>query len=373
MRGFLTALLGLTGVLGFACAQQAPEAETDGPPPGPSLEVVAELPDRQVTGVTVDGAGRVFVSFPRWGGVHDVSVARLADDGRLVPYPDMAWNSWTPESDDAAETPGERFVCVQSVVFDGADTVWALDPASPGFQGVVPGGAKLVAIDVATDTVRRVYSFPAEIAPEGSYLNDVRIDLEHKAAYITDSHASALVVVDLDTGEARRVLDDHPATQADEDVVPLIGGREWRNADGVVPQVHADGIALDVNADRVWWHALTGLRLWSIDAAALRDPSLDDEALAGRLTDHGDTVVSDGMLLDASGRVLHTALERDAIVAWSADAGLETVVRDPLLAWPDTLAAGPDGWLYVTTSQIHLGDAFGGGRSEPYRVLRWRE
>ncbi len=373
MRDVLTGLLALAVLSGVGCGQSVPETEDAAPASQPSVEVVAEFPDRQVTGVTVDSAGRVLVNFPRWGGVHDISVARLDATGELVPYPDAVWNSWSPDAEDAAETAVERFVCVQSVVFDGADTVWALDPASPGFQGVVPGGAKLVAIDVATDTVRRVYPFPAEIAPEGSYLNDVRIDLEHDAAYITDSHASALVVVDLVSGEARRLLDDHRSTQAEDDVVPVIGGREWRNPDGVVPQVHADGIAYDARADRLWWHALTGYRLWSIDAAALRDPSLDDEGLAARLTDHGDTVVTDGMLLDAEGRVLHTALERDAIVAWSPQAGLETVVHDPLLAWPDTLAAGPDGWVYVTTSQIHLGEAFGGGRTEPYRVLRWRE
>lgn len=36
-----------------------------------------------------------------------------------------------------------------------------------------------------------------------------------------------------------------------------------------------------------------------------------------------------------------------------SDGRNEIVVRDPRLAWPDTFAVGPEGALYVTTSQIH--------------------
>ena len=51
------------------------------------------------------------------------------------------------------------------------------------------------------------------MAPQGSYLNDVRFSPDGKTAYLTDSGAKgALVVVDLDSGQAaararRRSLD----------------------------------------------------------------------------------------------------------------------------------------------------------------------
>ena len=31
---------------------------------------------------------------------------------------------------------------------------------------------------------------------------------------------------------------------------------------------------------------------------------------------------------------------------------LETMVRDPRLLWPDSFGLGPDGYLYLTASQI---------------------
>ncbi len=330
------------------------------------LQVVAEFQDRQVTGVAASPDGRVFVNFPRWGGVHDVSVAEIGPNG-LVPYPSADWNAWSLED---PSDPERRFVCVQSVTVDAGGTLWILDPGSPGFGGVIPGAAKLVEVNLATDSVVRVYPFDAVAAPAASYLNDVRVHPVSRTAYITDSGMGALVVLDLDTGHARRVLEDHPALHAEEGFLPVIGGREWRGPDGSVPQVHSDGIALDAEAGLLYLHALTGRRLWAIPTAAFEDPDADDGALAERLQDLGETVMTDGMIVGPDGSVYHSALERDGVVARRPAGALDTVVSDPLLAWPDSFAWGPEGWLYVTSSRIHESEVFGGVRTEPYRVVR---
>jgi sugar lactone lactonase YvrE len=331
-------------------------------------EVVREFPQRQVTGVAVSSTGRVFVNFPLWGGVHDVSVVELTGGG-MVPYPSESWNDWSLER---PERPDRRFVCVQSVFVDSDDVLWILDPASPGFAGVVEGGAKLVAVDLATDEVSRVYRFDSEAAPPASYLNDIRVDVESHTAYITDSGLGALVILDLESGAARRVLEDHPAMHAEPDVVPIVGGRELRLPNGAVPQVHSDGIALDTATGTLYVHALTGRRLWSIPTRALDDPALDDNTLAQHLVDHGETVATDGMIVDPSGAVLHSAIELDAIALWRPSGELDFVAIDAMLSWPDSFALSTDGWLYVTTSRIHEAEMFGGSRSEPYGVLRFK-
>ena len=354
-------------ILLFAAGCATPPIDVELPsqePPVVPLQVVASFPEHQLTGVAVSLQGRVFVNFPRWGGSHDLSVAEVVAGGAVVPYPNQAWNAWSPGDD-----PTRRWVCVQSVWVDAVGTLWVLDPASPRFEGVVPGGAKLVAIDPQDDEILQVYPFGPEVAPKDSYLNDVRVDTASRTAFITDSNLGALVVLDLATGEARRVFEDQRALHADPDLVPVIGGRELRGPGGDVPRIHSDGIAFDPGSNRLYLHALTGRALWSIPTAPLRDVRLGDAELAARLERHGETVVTDGMLFHDA-EVLHTALERDAIIAWSPRNPLRTVVRSTLLSWPDSLAVSPDGWLYITTSQIHLDERFGGGRTQPYRLLR---
>ena len=75
-------------------------------------EVAATTP-KQHAGVTISKTGRLFVNFPRWVDVPTPSVAEVAADGSLVPYPNEKINEWD-------QTPGEsardHFVSVQSVV-----------------------------------------------------------------------------------------------------------------------------------------------------------------------------------------------------------------------------------------------------------------
>ena len=355
MRTVMTCLV---ACLIVGCA--APETEIiDASPAKPALEIVAES-DRQWTGVAVTPGGRVFVNFPRWSPDVPVSVAEVLSDGSLQPFPDEAWNSWTPDAD-----PSNTFVCVQSVVADGQGSLWVLDPANVGFQGVVPGGAKLVEIDLATGGVVQVIGFDGTIAPPHSYLNDLRIDLENRAVYINDSGDGALVVVDLSRGVSRRVLDDHPSTSA-EDIVLSFAGEQWLLPDGSAPQVHADGIAYDPKKDLVYYQALTGKTLYRISGAALREPWLEDGSLSQMVETVTASGPSDGLLWDGIDGIFISAIEDDAIRHWSPAGGVAYVFGDPLTAWPDSFARGPDGALFVTTSQIHRGP----NPPDPYRILR---
>ena len=130
--------------------------------------------DFRWTGVAVSNEGRKFVNFPRWSTI-PFSVAEIVDS-QLVPYPNEEWNNW-----GSSTPPHNHFVCVQSVYIDKENYLWVLDPASLG-GNVVQGGAKLLKIDLHTDSIIQTIYFDDEIAPTQSYLNDIRVDIEEHYA-----------------------------------------------------------------------------------------------------------------------------------------------------------------------------------------------
>ncbi len=315
----------------------------------PPLEQVAAFPRQQVTGVTVSKAGRIFVNFPYWSDEHTVSVVELMKDGTQVPFPNAQWNSKDEKSD-----PQRRWVCVQSVVVDDEDNLWVLDPASPKMNGVVKGGPKLVKIDLKTGEVSQVIPFGTDVAPSKSYLNDVRIDTKTKTAFVTESGVGSLVVVNLETGKARGVLDDHYSTKAEATDMMVDGTRPIDVKTKRIPVFHADGIALDQSSGMLYFHPLTGHALYRVSTNDLRNEKLSAKELGAKVAKVADTPKPDGMLEGPDGKVWLAAFEDCALVSVDPATGKsETVVQDKRLQWPDTMAWGPDGWLYVTTSQIH--------------------
>lgn len=321
-----------------------------------ALQQAAQF-EHQVTGVTVSERGRVFVNFPRWTEDSPVSVAEVMKDGSLRPYPDEQWNAWRNVRRDELD-PSDHWVCVQSVVADGRGSVWVVDPAAPAVDGLVPGGPKLVRIDLATDRVARVIRFGQDVAIPGSYLNDVRFSKDGKYAFLTDAgQRGALVVVDLAAGAARRVLDGDPSTQPEQGVVVSTDGKPLRYPDGRKVLFAADSIALSSDGAWLYWKPLTGTTLYRIQTAALTESGLAGKDVSSQVQPYGKVGPTDGLWIGRGTDTLYvTSIQDNAIKARDLSqgpaGGLRTVVQDPRLRWPDTFSQGPDGSLYVTTSRI---------------------
>ena len=334
------------------------------------LQEVASFPDQQVTGVGVSTkSGRVFVNFPYWSDQHSMSVAEIVN-GQAKPFPNEEWN----KPGDAAS----HFVCVQSVIVDDQDNLWVLDPAAPKMQQIVKGGPKLVKIDLLANQVAQTIPFGEDIAPAKSYLNDVRIDTRSETAFITDSGKGGIVVVNLKNGNARRLLDGHPSTQPEKDFKLVVDGRELIDQQKKAPpQIASDGIALDGKNGYLYYHALTAHKLYRIKTSFLTDEKLGKKDLESKVENVGQTPAPDGMLEAPDGSIYLTDLEHNAVVHWNAETkSIEQVIADRRLMWPDTLSWGPNGELYVTTSQIQNMPRFNDGKSirtEPYKLWKITE
>lgn len=338
------AAVAIFSVIASGAAYAATVAGTDS-----GLTKVAGF-DHQVTGISVAPDGRIFVNFPRWTDDAPISVAELLPDGELRAYPDERWNSW--RNAKASQMPVEdHFVCVQSIVADGHGALWVLDPAAPGNEKILPGGPKLVRIDLASNRVTKIIRFPEEVALQGTYLNDIRFSPDGRTGYITDSGTrGAIIVVDLLSGDSFRALDGHSSTQIEKDVTVTVDGEPLRRPDGRQPAFSSDGIAISNDGKTLYWQALTGRTLYSIDTAKLRKdtPAAEIEAAVTKV---GTTNVADGLWMSSKGTLYITSPSDNSVKAWT-DGALRTVVTDKRLRWPDTMSEAPDGTIYVTASHI---------------------
>ena len=320
---------------------------------GVSLAVVAES-DILWTGVAVSRKGRIFVNYPRWSPDVAISVAEVTSSGEATPFPNAEWNRW-----EEGLRPHERFVCVQSVYIDRNDDLWVLDAGNPLLGGVAEGGPKLVKIDLGTNEIVRVIRFGEPVIQHASYLNDVRVDVESGHAFITDSGIGAIIVVDLETGDTRRVLHEHPSTKA-EDIILMIEGKEL----GI--RVNADGIALSPDRKHLYYQALSGRTLYRVESRWLRDASLSESEIGSKVERIAEVGTSDAIEFGRDGNLYLTSIEHNAVRRYTPEGRVEIVVQSPELKWPDSFSIARDGSIFVSVSQLHLGSR----RTGLYRIYR---
>ena len=351
-----------------------------------TLEAVAAF-NQQVIGIAVSASGRVFVSFPR-NGIDNVktSVAEVID-GKPVAYPNREINTLD------TTRPSARFLAVQSVYVDATDTLWALDTGNLGSgTPLLAGGPKLVAIDLTTNTVKRTIVFPSSLLGTGTSLNDVRFDSARGAAgfaYLSDSSAkqgSGIIVVDLATGNAVRRLANDPSVLPDPSFRATVEGKPFvTQASATDPPalltIANDGIAVSADGKLVYYCPIASRYLYSVSADALTDFTQTDAAVAATVKNVGDKGEVGGLEADAQGRLYLTNGEYNAIrrfdpAAATADTfngTFETLVHNRHLVWPDSLALGRDGTLYITSTQVNRLPSLNGGkdlRQPPYLLYK---
>jgi sugar lactone lactonase YvrE len=231
--------------------------------------------------------------------------------------------------------------------------LWILDAAAPALSFLVPGGPKAVRVNLGTNQVVGFYPFDEQVAPQGTYLNDIRFTPDVRTAVISNSgQPGSLIVLDVASGQARRVLDGHPSTQFQKDIVITVGGRQLRMLDGQPPHFSADGIIVDQKGEYVYWQATTGIVMYRSPLAALLDPTLSSAQQGASLESFANTFVADGYWLARNGALYLTSDEDSSVKRLSSNRQFSVQVQDSRLLWPDSMAEGPDGAIYVTASHI---------------------
>jgi len=399
------------------------------------LETVATFSGPMPTGVTVSRSGRIFVNFPRWGDDVPFTVAELIN-GKVVAYPNAQVNDWPgrtkPNPNAFMDEPANQthFVSVQSVVVDPEDRLWVLDTGAPLLKNTVPGGPKLVCIDLKTNQIVKTILVPPETAGTNTYLNDMRFDLTtgqtgpqdpqtaigskpapnpdappkdamhptaertpgqpdaagsqvHGTAYITDSSSegpNAIIVVDLATGKSMRRLNQHSSVLSEDQFLMFAEGQPvYQTFPGYPPKAvnfAADGIAISNDGKTLYYCPINSTKLYAVATDVLRDKTKSDAQAAATVRIVTGKMPADGLESDAAGNVYMTDPATNSIHRWNPQTGLtETLAHDPRLLWPDTMSVAADGYLYVTANQLHRQPTMHNGHDErvkPYQLFRIR-
>lgn len=218
----------------------------------------------------------------------------------------------------------------------------------------------------------------SSVMPKNAFFNDLVIDLDHEHAYLADPAGgdnAALVVVDLRTGEARRVLEGHESV-VPEEVDLVISGKpvEVDREDGTTfrPHIGVNPIAADRDNEWLYFGPMHGTSLYRVPTRVLRDGSLGRGAIGDAVQRFSDKPISDGISIDNSGNVYLGDLARNAIVKISPEGELETLAQAPELSWVDAFSFDSEGKLYAVVNQLHKSSPLNRGRDEtrtPYLIV----
>jgi sugar lactone lactonase YvrE len=311
-----------------------------------------------INGVTTTPGGRRFVVVQPQK-PDQPQIAEITK-GNAKPYPDAEWNSWRPGQDGYTSFVGANSLRVGP---DGA--LWVVDRGAPGIGApLAEGGPKLVRVDLASNRVTRVYDL-ASVAQGASFVDDVRFN--GGLAYLTDAGRPALIILDLATGSARRVLENHPSTVAAR---PLMAeGRPLKDPKGRPIVVHAD--QLEVSGDGRWlYYQPCSGPMFRIETRFFDDASLDATALSAHVEQVANTPSTGGTAIDAAGTIYVSDTDHSRILKVSAAGEVSTLIADPRLAWVDAMWIDDDGKLWMPAAQLNRTSGLNHGKDAVHWPVR---
>lgn len=328
-------LVGVRATLGGG--EPYPDVSTAPRLPAERLEVLVELPLPPGNVTRSATSGRIFFNthpFTQPERFADAFVFELVD-GQPRPYP------------SAELQPRLRGVLGMTV--DRLDRLWLVAP--PGLED---RPTRLMAFDLATNAL----VFEHELGEEaGMFSQDLRVSPDGNTVYLADTGAfflssPALVVLDVPTKQARRLLAGHPSIEPQAFQIRTKDG-PYVLAWGLVTfSVGVDGLAVSHDGEWLYYATMSHDTLYRVPTAALRDPARSAEAVAAAVEVVGRKPLSDGIEIDAAGTVYVTDVENGGLAVVSPQGELQTLVKDSSITWADGVALAPDGAVLFTDSQI---------------------
>ncbi len=320
------------------------------------LEVVAETTIGPGN-ITVTPAGKVVMTLHQFY-QPELRVVSLGESGKLEPFASQA----QPDS-------------VLGLQADRDGVVWLLDNGMR--SGKTP---RLIGWHSEEDRLVKDIDL-GDVTPDGAFVNDLVIDTDHNVAYIADPAGganAAIVVVDLASGNARRVLEGHESV-VPEDMDLIIDDTpvRIRTPDGeeIRPRVGINPIAADKDNEWLYYGPMHGTGMFRVATADLRNPALSSTDLAAKVERYADKPICDGITMDDAGNIYLGDLANNAIGVIGPDRNYRVLISDPRLSWTDAFSFAPDGYVYTVANQLQRSATLNAGTDAtepPFHVLRFK-
>lgn len=287
------------------------------------------------------------------------------------PFPNLEWN--TPRTTD------DHYLSnVLGIRNDENGIVWMLDMG--GRNPITP---KIVGWNTKTNTLERIYYLPETAVVKTSQPNDMLIDTKNQVIIIADEGianggdgtTAALIVVDMKTGQTRRLLEGTRSTLPEK--IPIVVNGKALAINGKELYVGCDGITADKNFEWLYYAPLNGTKLYRLKISDLLNENLTEKELDKLVETYSDKPNNGGLSIDEEGNIYLTAMETNSVAMISAtDRSVKTVVQDERLLWADGVSYNhTDGYMYVSAAQVHLGAVFNNGKNlakPPYYIFRFK-
>ena len=334
----------LTAAMPALAAKPAPPLDPSAP-----MVAVAESTTQVWTALVVLPDGRMILDAPAWTGAPGPTLALRDADGTIHPYPDARWN-------DPATPAEKRLISAESIQLADDGTLWVLDSGFDGTDHAV-APAKLVKLDTHAASVTQSWTIDPAVLRPGSHVAGVRVGKGH--AFILDSGVPGLIVVNLEHGTQRRLMDHNPSLTAQHPIT--VNGRVMQDTTGHTAIVNANEI--EISPDEQWlYYQSTGGPLYRLGTDLLTDTTITSFELDDSPTLWYKTPPLGGMTVAREGTLYFDDISTGSIFRFTAGRVYQRIVVDPRLRWPATPTITATGQLYIPTAQLDRTPRFNHGQ-----------
>ena len=318
------------------------------------LQIAATLPFRP--GNVAVSNDRIFSTVHPLGndGVN-VQLIEITGKNSYIPFPDASYQSIK------GAPKGKQIDSPLGIRIDAKNRLWIVD------MGQNRGTTRVYAFDINTGKEVYQHEFSQEIAPKGSFIQDLAIDDINGFVFLADIANPGILVLDTNTNTANRIT--HASMQP-ENIDTYING-ELLLFGGAPARVGINPITLSADKEILFYGAMSGTTWYAIPSSVLKEGKSKDE-FDKALKIVGPKPVSDGVITDKNGVHYMTNSQNYGIDKLTTTGDLLPVIRDKRLDWPDNVAVN-EGYLYIAVNQLHKTTAFTGeadAGTKPYYIYK---